>query len=389
MNKEERNRRRNFHLILSVTLLSVIGVPSIIPVFPELSEALDVSRNKIGLLITVFTLPGAFLAPVLGMITDRYGRKRILLMALVLFGISGTLCFFSKDFETILVLRAFQGLGAACLGIINITLIGDIFTGEEKAKVMGYTSGTISLGMATFPVIGGLMAAFSWNWPFLLPSLALIVAVFVHFYLNNPEPDEPPHFSSYLKNVGRAVIRKDAIVLFLLCFISFLLLFGVLMTYMPILLKDRFNFSSTEIGLVFFFVALAAGGVASRLGRLMRMFSVKTLVLFGLGSFMTGFVLIPFAGNIFLFFLLLLLVGMGQGINIPLVFNNLTGIAPLEQRGAFMSVNSMTIRAGQTVGPLIGGFLFGVGGLAWVFWGGAIVTALFLLYVVVFVSAFK
>ncbi|MFW5753776.1 MAG: MFS transporter [Marinilabiliaceae bacterium] len=388
MDKEEIYSRRNFYLILAVTLLSVIGVPSIIPVFPEMSEALDVSRNKIGLFITVFTLPGAFLALFLGMVTDRYGRKPILLMALVLFGISGTACFFFRDFEIILVLRAFQGLGAACLGIINITLIGDIFTGEEKARVMGYVSGSISVGSAVFPVVGGLLAAFGWHYPFLLPSLALVVAVLVYFYLNNPEPLEKPRLNNYLKNVAKSVLSKNTITLFLLCFVSFVLLFGVLMTYMPILLKDHFEFSSTEIGVVFFFIALSAGAVASRLGFLMRHFSMKTLVLMGIGAFLTGMGLIPFAGNLWVLILLLLLTGAGQGVNIPIVFHVLTSIAPLEHRGAFMSVNSMTIRAGQTVGPLVAGVLYGLGGLSWVFWSGAIAAAVFMLYIIFFVTSF-
>jgi len=388
MDQEEKYRKQNFYLILSVTLLSVIGVPSIIPVLPDMSEALGVSLNKIGLFITVFTLPGAFLALFLGMITDRYGRKPVLLMALVLFGVSGTLCFFFRDFEIILVLRAFQGLGAACLGIINITLIGDIFSGEEKARVMGYISGSISVGTALFPVLGGVVAVFGWYYPFLLPSLALVVAVLVYFYLNNPEPEEPPRLNNYLKNVARSVFSRNTLTLFLLCFVSFVLLFGVLMTYMPVLLKSQFGFTSTEIGLVFFFIALSAGLVASRLGYLMRLFSMKNLVLMGLGSFLIGMGFVPFADHLWALIFFLLLTGIGQGINIPIVFNTLTSIAPLEHRGAFMSVNSMTIRAGQTVGPLISGFLFGIGGLSWVFWSGAIVAALFILYVVFFVTSF-
>ena len=279
MDLDEKYRKRNFYLILSVTLLSVIGVPSIIPVLPDMSEALGVSLNKIGLFITVFTLPGAFLALFLGMITDRHGRKPVLLMALILFGVSGTLCFFFRDFEIILILRAFQGLGAACLGIINITLIGDIFSGEEKARVMGYISGSISVGTAVFPVVGGVVAALGWYYPFLLPSLALVVAVLVYFYLNNPEPEERPRLNNYLRNVAQSVFTRNTLTLFLLCFVSFILLFGVLMTYMPVLLKGRFDFTSTEIGVVFFFIALSAGVVASRLGFLMRVFSMKKLVL--------------------------------------------------------------------------------------------------------------
>ena len=108
----------------------------------------------------------------------------------------------------------------------------------------------------------------------------------------------------------------------------------------------------------------------------------------GVGAFLTGMALIPFAEQLWVLILLLIVTGMGQGINIPIVFHTLTSKAPLAHRGAFMSVNSMTIRAGQTVGPLIAGILFGLGGLSWVFWSGAIAAAVFMLYIAFFVSSF-
>jgi|AntRauTorckE6833_2_1112554.scaffolds.fasta_scaffold07631_3 MFS family permease len=373
-------------LILAVTLLSVIGVPSIVPVFPEMAESLNVSRGKIGLMITVFTLPGAVLAPMLGMIIDRYGRKRILIPALLLFGVSGSACYFAATFEIMLTFRFFQGLGAAGLGIINITLIGDMFSGNEKVKVMGYNSGVMSAGMALFPAFGGLLATFHWRYPFLIPLLALIVALLVLRFLDNPEPQQKARFSHYLRNAFKSVISKKAIVLFLLTFTTFLLLFGVVMTYMPILLKDRFGLSSSEIGLMISFMALTAGTVAAFLNRIAKILSMKALISSGLVAFLIGFAGIPFVDNFYVLLFLMLIIGIGQGINIPTIFNILTSISPLEHRGAFMSVNSMTIRAGQTMGPLFAGIIFGLWGLSWVFWVAAISATLFVIILMLFSS---
>jgi MFS family permease len=82
----------------------------------------------------------------------------------------------------------------------------------------------------------------------------------------------------------------------------------------------------------------------------------------------------------------MLIIGIGQGINIPTIFNILTSISPLEHRGAFMSVNSMTIRAGQTMGPLFAGIIFGLWGLSWVFWVAAISATLFVIILMLFSS---
>ncbi|MBS3806721.1 MAG: MFS transporter [Bacteroidales bacterium] len=215
-------QKRNLYLILSVTLLSLAGVPSIIPILAEISEELNISESKIGLLITVFTLPGALLAPFLGMIIDRWGRKKVLLVALVLFGVCGTACFFLRSFDMILVLRFFQGMGAACLGIVNITLIGDIYGGNQKVRVMGYNSGVMSVSMALFPAAGGLLASISWYYPFLIPALALVVALLVYFYLDNPEPVTKPGLTSYLNHVLKTVLNRRAVMLFVLSFATFI-----------------------------------------------------------------------------------------------------------------------------------------------------------------------
>lgn len=388
MEKLNLSQRKNFYIILSVTLLSVVGVTTIIPVFPEMREQLDVSRETIGLLITVFTLPGAALAPFIGVLADRWGRKKVLIPALVLFGVSGTLCFFARDFELILGLRFFQGLGAACLGIINTTLIGDIFVGDQKARAMGYNSGALSIATALFPAIGGLLATINWYYPFLIPAVALVVAVMAYFYLDNPEPEEKPQLRNYFRNVIRSIFTKEAITLFLLCFTTFLLLFGVIMTYLPIFLKDQFNLKSSEIGFLLSFLAVSTGIVASQLDRISKILPMKYLITFGFLAYSIGFLAIPYATNIYGLLVLLLIIGIGQGINVPTIFNILTSIAPLDHRGAFMSVNSMTIRAGQTVGPLFAGLLFSLWGISWVFWAGAIVASFFLLVILMVVPSF-
>ncbi len=389
MEKLNLRQKRNLYLILFVTLLSVAGVSSIIPVFPEMSEALDVSRDRIGLLITVFTLPGAILAPVIGVIADRWGRKKILMLALLLFGITGTLCFFSKEFETILILRFFQGLGAACLGIINITLIGDIFSGDQKIKAMGYNSSVLSIATALFPAAGGMLAAINWNYPFLIPILAVFLSFLVFFYLDNPEPHEKSGILNYFQNIIKSIFTRKAITLFLINFATFTLLFGVIMTYLPIFLQDQFNMSSKVIGFLLSFMSISAGLIAFQLSRISKVFSLKILLALGFVAYLVGFIIIPSAENVYGLLILIFIIGMGQGITIPTIFNLLTNISPLEHRGVFMSVNSTAIRAGQTAGPLFTGFLFGLWGLSWVFWTGAIVSAFFIVLIVFLIPSYK
>jgi ACDE family multidrug resistance protein len=141
----------NLHVLFGVTLMAVLGVSSITPALPEIRDTFGVTSGQVGLLITVFTLPGVALTPVLGVLSDRHGRRKILVPALLLFGITGGLCAFARGFELLLALRLMQGMGAAALGTLNVTVIGDIFTGHERSAALGYNSSVLSVGTASFP----------------------------------------------------------------------------------------------------------------------------------------------------------------------------------------------------------------------------------------------
>lgn len=112
----------NLHVLFGVTLMAVLGVSSITPALPEIRQAFGVTTGQVGLLITAFTLPGIALTPVLGALSDRHGRKKILAPALLLFGLAGGLCVFARSFELLLALRFLQGMGASALGTLNVTV---------------------------------------------------------------------------------------------------------------------------------------------------------------------------------------------------------------------------------------------------------------------------
>lgn len=95
MNEEQPLLKdRNLYVIFSITLMAVMGVSSITPAFPKISEELNITKNQVGYLISVFTLPGIVLTPFLGVLADRLGRKAILVPALMLFGILSAFCVF-------------------------------------------------------------------------------------------------------------------------------------------------------------------------------------------------------------------------------------------------------------------------------------------------------
>lgn len=377
MNQKEDKRQRkvyldtNLRILFSVTLVAVLGVSSITPAFPKIVRELDISPQAIGLLITVFAFPGVLLTPVLGVLADQFGRKKILVPSLLLFAIAGCACAFVGDFHSLLLLRLFQGIGAASLGALNVTIIGDLYSDKERTAAMGYNASVLSVGTASYPAIGGALATLGWNYPFLLPLLALPVVFLVLFVLKNPEPTHRQRFREYLSGVWQSIATRQVMGLFLATVVTFIILFGPFLTYFPLLLGGSFAASALIIGLMMSVSSLSAAYTSSQLGRLAKVCSERTLVKAAFVLYALILVMIPSIGSLWLFVIPSILFGIAQGINLPSIQTLLAGRAPMEHRAAFMSVNGMVLRLGQTLGPLLAALVFGIWGIGGAFYAGA------------------
>ncbi|HUM29895.1 MAG TPA: MFS transporter [Thermoanaerobaculia bacterium] len=367
-------RDPNLHIVFGITLMAVLGVSSITPAFPRMAETLGISTARIGLLISFFSLPGIILTPIFGILADRIGRKPILVPSLFLFSIAGGACYFAQTFPGLLALRFFQGVGAASLGSLNATLIGDLFEGKRRAIAMGYNAGVLSAGTASYPAIGGAMAMFGWHYPFLLPLLAFPVGIAVIFRLKNPEPGGGMSMGNYLKGAFATFRRKEVIGLFSAALVTFIILFGSYLTYFPILMSERFSATPLLIGILMSSMSVVTIFSSTRIGWLIHHFRGRTLIITAYIHYAAALLLIPLMPSPSWLIVPVIIAGLGHGINLPVIMTLLTGMAPLEYRGAFMSVNGMVIRIGQTIGPVLMGMVAIVMGTDGVFVTGAILA---------------
>jgi len=364
-------RDTNLQIVFGVTLMAVLGVSSITPAFPRMLRELQVSAQTVGLLITVFTLPGVFLTPVLGILADRWGRKKILVPSLMLFGVAGGACAFARDFNLLLILRFLQGIGAASLSSLNFTVIGDLYSGKERATAMGYNASVLSVGTASYPAIGGALAMLGWYYPFVLPFVAVPVGLVVLFSLNNPEPRNEQRLKSYLRDVWQGIKNRRVLGLFAASIMTFIILYGSYLTYYPILMQGSFGASPLTIGLIMSSMSLTTAFTSSQLGKLTRRHSQVVLLKGVYLLYALALVIVPFVPSLWLLLIPTVIFGIAHGINIPSLLTLLAGSAPAEHRAAFMSLNGMVLRLGQTLGPLVTGAVFGLWGIGGAFFAGA------------------
>jgi MFS family permease len=365
---------KNMIIIFGVTLIAVMGIASITPAFPGIIKYFGISTQQVGWLIAAFTLPGIFLTPVTGILADRFGRKLVLVPALFIFGIAGFLCSFMRDFHSLLALLFVEGIGAAGLSSINITLIGDLYTGEKRTALMGYNASILSIGTAAYPALGGFIAAFGWQYIFYLPLLALPLGIFVIFGLNNPEPKDHQGIGEYFRRIWKNINQRSVWGLFLVNMLVFVMLYGSYLTYFPILLSERLLASSVQIGLMMSIMSLVTAATSSQLGRINKRFQSRTILLMGAGFYFLSMLSLLISQSWIQVVVSVIVFGLGHGLLVPSIQNLLVGFASIKERAAFMSVNSMVLRIGQTIGPLLIGVFYAIGSLQASFIAGAVVA---------------
>jgi len=376
--KEEKRKDKkkiyldtNLQIIFGITLTYIMAVASITPAFPKVVKELNISAKDVGLLISIFSFPGILLTPFLGVIADRWGRKKIIIPSLMLFGIAGGLCFFVRDFKILLILRLIQGIGAAPLGALTVTIIGDLYSRKELIAAMGYNSSVRSIGSASYPAIGGALAMMGWHYPFILPVIAIPIGFLVLLHLKTPEPENELHIREHLNIVWKKLRNRQVIGLLVIGIIIFIMLFGSYMTCFPLLLGNSFAASTLIIGFIMASASLIAAFTSSQLGKIIKLFSRKTILKMSFILYALALLIIPLISQLRSFFIPVIIFGIAHGMSIPVIQALLVEAAPLKYRATFMSVSGMTFRVGQTLGPFLMGLVIGVWGIGGAFYAGA------------------
>ncbi|MGJ5676528.1 MAG: MFS transporter [Nostochopsis sp.] len=364
----------NLQIVIGVTLMAVLGSSSIGPALPALAQDLKIPPEQIGLVITAFVVPIALGTPVSGVLADRFGRKKILVPALLLFAIAGAVCAIAPNFRTLLEFRFLQGIGAAPLESLALTLISDLYTGKVLTAAMAFNGSAIGISLAVYPLISGGLAVLGWRYPFLLPLIAIPVALLVLFSLKTPQLQKQQkfRFKAYLRNIWHSINNRQVVGLLFAVVALFILLFGAYFTYIPILASDSLGASNVVIGIILASMALSLAFVSSQLGLFAQKLSELTLIKVSFIIYALAVVITPTLHNVWLLFIPSALFGAAHGMVFPSTQALLGGLAPQEYRAGFMAVNATVLSLGQALGPLLAGVAFGFWGIQGVFYASAV-----------------
>lgn len=346
-------RSPKFHVILSSTLMGVMGVALLGPVLPTLKGVFAISDAQVGLVLTAYTVPGIILAPFVGLISDRVGRKRVLVPLLVLYGVAGTASATVQSFEQLIFFRLLQGIGASSLITLAVTLIGDYYEGVRRDEAVSMNSSAIGIGAAIFPALGGILVVAHWTAPFLFFGVAILVALFAVLVLEEPPTERTTNLSAYLRQLVSVVHNREVLGMYSAALVTYVLFYGGILTAIPLVLDETYGLSAPEIGVLLALASVASAIVATQNSRLGARFSVSTLLGTGFFAFGVAFLGIWGTESVPAVGVMLFVFGSGLGLMAPSIDRTLVSAVPSSQRASVMGMTSSMIWLGQTIGPVL------------------------------------
>ena len=344
--------RPPFLVVVSITLTGIMANTLVTPATPDIVDDFGVGRAGVGLLLAAATAPGIVLAPIIGLLSDRYGRRAVVVPCLLVFGLAGGMSAFAPSYEVLLALRLLQGVGSAGLINLAVVIIGDHWDGLERARMIGRNAAALTASIAVLPPLGGLLAAIGgWRWTFAPYWIGLVTALAVLRYLG-PSERGTGTLGEQLRRT-KPYLRLPVVVGSMgMAFVLFALIFGGFLTVLPVHLKDDFDVSAGFRGLVLGVPAIPSTIMALRLGRFRARFGAGPILVAGSLAIAVGFTVLAAAPTLPLLMLGPVLYGFGEGLMIPTLQDAVASAAPASSRGAIVATFVGVSRLGQTVGPV-------------------------------------
>jgi MFS family permease len=344
--------------VLLISTLTVMATATITPAIPEMEQYFQNIPNVqlfIRLTLSIPALAIAIGSPLVGVIIDKWGRKKPLLGAAILYGLAGSSGFYLNSLNFIFLSRIFLGLAVAGIMTISTTLVFDYFQGRQRDKILGYQAAFMGFGGVIFISFGGYLAAINWHAPFVIYIFAWIL---IPGLLLLPEPKNQnnteftqPSQSSEISSENRIPHNNILFVYFLIFIFQIVFFFSIV--ELPFLLADKLLLNPDLIGLVLATLTLSMGFFSILYGKISTKLNPTNIFVLAFSLFGTGFSIISIALTVLEMVLGLSIAGVGLGLLVPNLSRQLGQGISQSIRGRVFSGFTSFLFLGQFLSPLV------------------------------------
>lgn len=365
-------KRSNTWIILtlaSVPLIMTLGNSMLIPILPLMEKKLEISKLQSSYIITVYSIVTIVFIPLAGYLSDRYGRKIIIVPALILTGIGGLISGFAawkmdEPYIVILIGRVIQGIGASGAMPIVLPLVGDMFEKDDEASAtLGIIETSNTIGKVLSPILGASLTAIVWFLPFFsIPLLSALSIVLMLFFIKvkKDEKKQLGNFSEYRKQIKDvfAEHKRWLFAIFLIGAIVMFILFGFLF-YLSSVLEDKHDFDGIVKGFLLAIPLLALAIASFVTGKMIKdhVYRMKWIIFIGIIMSGVSTLAILFMDHYIYLLAIFFICGAGIGMTLPCLDALITESIDKSVRGAVTSLYSAMRFAGVAAGPPLIAFL--------------------------------
>ncbi|MDT8446009.1 MAG: MFS transporter [bacterium] len=344
--------------LLLISSLPVMAGAIIAAAVPHLAEVFvpygGDARLLAKLMVTLPALFVAFFAPLMGYLSDRYGRLPVLLSGLMLFVLAGTSGLYLVHPYALLTGRALLGVGVAAIMTTSVALAGDLFDGAERQAFLGQQGSFMALGGLVYLTLGGWLADFHWRLPFIIYFIALVFVLLAKLHF--PKSGRPVAPQTDLAHEAAAIPWKPLSGLYSLSFLC-MLAFYLIPIQAPFVLKERFGADGLVIGLTIGFSTFFSAATGLAYGKLKARLSYQRIQGLGLVVMALGYYLFQIAPSLPLAIAAMVPAGLGMGVTIPNINTWLVSFAPAAQRGRMLGGLTFFFFIGMFLSPVASSLL--------------------------------
>jgi DHA1 family multidrug resistance protein-like MFS transporter len=358
------NRKNLF--ILSFTLVVVtLGFGVIIPIIPFYMESLGAGGTELGLLVASYAVMRLIFAPIWGSISDRVGRKPILMIGILGYGITMVLFGLATELWMLFAARILSGVLSSATSPTTMAYIADSTSEEDRGGGMGIMGAAVGLGTIFGPALGGLLAGGSLSVPFFIAGgMSILALILIAIFLPESLPAEARQTS--IKGIPLPEVRlwwqALASPIGILLVLAFLLTCGMMIFYgiFGLYALERFNYGPQEVGTIFMVVGLVSAVTQGVLtGPLTKRWGELPVIKVALLASSVGFILMVLADTYWTVMLSIGVFIFATALLIPTV-TSLTSKRAESLQGMAMGLSSSFISLGRIVGPLWAGFVYDI-----------------------------
>ncbi|GEK34326.1 multidrug efflux MFS transporter NorA [Kurthia sibirica] len=358
-----KNNRTTLFILLGNLFIAFLGIGLIIPILPTIMNEFGVSGTVVGYLTAAFALSQLIVSPFAGKAADKFGRKIMIVLGLIIFAFSELLFGLASSIEMLFVSRILGGVAGAFIMPAVTAFIADITTTDSRPKALGFMSAAINIGFIIGPGIGGFLAEFGTRVPFFAAAALGSVAALLSIILLKEPKRQQSVADAEITPKKKSFMGKLMAPIFLLPFILiFMSSFGLaaLESFFSLFVDHKFNFTPKDVA-----IAITGGAIIGAIfqlllfDRMVRKIGEINIIRYSLIYSVVFVIAIVLAPSYWTVMLVCFVVFIGFDLIRPALTTYLSKIAGDEQ-GFVGGMNSMFTSLANILGPILGGMLFDV-----------------------------